>query len=130
MSVEQPVPLPVTSVLLWLLSLLGKRTARTFTRAWLVLPLLFLVPLIARAQDPNITDVQTQPAVELQLDEIVVRDTVEHRRLVPFAGEADLDAVLNGEQVFREVRALEVRPAAFIRLALTVNADLLQGRPR
>jgi hypothetical protein len=70
---------------------------------------------------------QAQPAVELQLDEIVVRDAVEHRRLVPFAGEADLDAVLNGEQVFREARALEVRPAAFIRLALTVNADLSHG---
>ena len=73
---------------------------------------------------------QTQPAVELQLDEIVVRDAVEHRRLVPFAGEAELDAMLNGEEVFREASALEVRPAAFFRLALTVNADLLQGRPR
>jgi len=51
-------------VLLWLLSLVRKRTARTFTGEWLVLPLLFLVPPIARAQDPNITEAQTPPAVE------------------------------------------------------------------
>ena len=33
-------------------------------RAWLALPLLFLVPQGSSAQDPNITDVQTQGAVE------------------------------------------------------------------
>ena len=41
-----------------------KRTSRTFTRTWLTLPLLFLAPPIARAQDPSITAVHTPPAVE------------------------------------------------------------------
>ena len=46
---------------------------------------------------------------------------------MPFAGEADLDAMLDGEKVFREASALEVRPAAFFRLALTVNAICCMG---
>ena len=41
-----------------------KRRSRTFTRTWLTLPLLFLAPPIARAQDPSITAVHTPPAVE------------------------------------------------------------------
>src|SRR5262249_14642296 len=71
---------------------------------------------------------QTQPAVELHLDEIVVGD-VEDRRLVSRSGDADLKAVLDGNQVFRQACVFEERLATFARFALTADTDLWHGRP-
>ena len=81
---------------------------------------------------PHVIDARPQanPSVELHLDDIVWRDSVENGRRVALAGEADPDAVLDLNRSLRK-RALERGwTAAGIRLPLAVNTKLLHRTPQ